>query len=222
MSFPGFARRLFQNEGAGPLLRKEIIPETITKDDILNISQESTQSGIDKYFPQGCRMFFQQKAAPSGWTKVTTYNDCAIRLVNGDLSNRTNGYSFSGCFASGRGTSAVTISMGTYGATLSSGQMGSHSHGAWHKWASGHDASYDFDEGGGHYTSNTDHGTDALNTGRDDGRDSKYNRGSWQDNVIGWSGNNSGSHSHGTWNNAHSHVTDMNVNYVDTILCERA
>jgi len=197
MSFPGFARRLFQNEGAGPLLRKEIIPETITKDDILNISQESTQSGIDKYFPQGCRMFFQQKAAPSGWTKVTTYNDCAIRLVNGDLSNRTNGYSFSGCFASGRGTSAVTISMGTYDATLSVGQLAAHGH-LYH--SPGTMIGY----GGG----------------------SPYNGASWGEygNDYGWGTSNTGSnqgHSHGTWNNAHSHAVDLNVNYVDVILCER-
>ena len=114
MSFPGFARRLFQNEGAGPLLRKEIIPETITKDDILNFSQESTQSVIDKYFPQRCRMFFQQEKAPSGWAKVTTYNDCAIRLVNGSIANRTNGNAFSSCFAAGRGTTSVSISMGRF------------------------------------------------------------------------------------------------------------
>lgn len=197
MSFPGFARRLFQNEGAGPLLRKEIIPETITKDDILNFSQESTQSVIDKYFPQGCRMFFQQEKAPSGWTKVTTYNDCAIRLVSDALSNRTNGYTFSGCFASGRGTNAVQISMGTYDATLSVGQLAAHAH--------------NFND---HFTGNVGLKQD----GDDDG--SHY---SWraQSTTSGYTGSNWG-HSHGTWNNAHSHVTDMNVNYVDTILCERA
>ena len=198
MSFPGFARRLFQNGGAGPLLRKEIIPETITKDDILNISQESAQSGIDKYFPQGCRMFFQQEKAPSGWAKVTTYNDCAIRLVSDALSNRTNGYTFSGCFASGRGTNAVQISMGTYDATLSVGQLAAHGH-SYH----------------------------SPGTMKGYGGGSPYNGESWGEygNDNGWwtstAGSNHG-HAHGTWNNAHSHVTDMNVNYVDTILCERA
>lgn len=204
MSFPGFARRLFQNEGAGPLLRKEIIPETITKDDILNISQESTQSGIDKYFPQGCRMFFQQKAAPSGWTKVTTYNDCAIRLVNGSIANRTNGYTFSGCFASGRGTNAVQISMGTYDATLSVGQLASHNH--------------SFNKNSQNFIVDVDGGRWASTHGTDDPRGFDFADFS---NIIGYTGSNWG-HAHGTWNNAHSHVTDMNVNYVDTILCERA
>lgn len=198
MSFPGFARRLFENGGAGPLLRKEIIPETITKDDILNISQESAQSGIDKYFPQGCRMFFQQEKAPSGWAKVTTYNDCAIRLVSDALSNRTNGYTFSGCFASGRGTNAVQISMGTYDTTLSVGQLAAHGH-------SYHSPGTMIGYGGGR----------------------PYDGVSWGENgnENGWWTSNAGSnwgHAHGTWNNAHSHVTDMNVNYVDTILCERA
>ena len=142
-------------------------------------------------------MFFQQKAAPSGWTKVTTYNDCAIRLVNGDLSNRTNGYSFSGCFASGRGTSAVTISMGTYDATLSVGQLAAHGH-LYH--SPGTMIGY----GGG----------------------SPYNGASWGEygNDYGWGTSNTGSnqgHAHGTWNNAHSHAVDLNVNYVDVILCER-
>lgn len=198
MSFPGFARRLFENGGAGPLLRKEIIPETITKDDILNFSQESTQSVIDKYFPQRCRMFFQQEKAPSGWAKVTTYNDCAIRLVSDALSNRTNGYTFSGCFASGRGTNAVQISMGTYDATLSVGQLAAHGH-------SYHSPGTMKGYGGGR----------------------PYNGEAWGEygNDNGWWTSNTGSnwgHAHGTWNNAHSHVTDMNVNYVDTILCERA
>lgn len=198
MSFPGFARRLFENGGTGPLLRKEIIPETITKDDILNISQESTQSGIDKYFPQGCRMFFQQEKAPSGWAKVTTYNDCAIRLVSDALSNRTNGYTFSGCFASGRGTNAVQISMGTYDTTLSVGQLAAHGH-LYH--------------------------SPGTMIGYGGGR--PYDGVSWGEygNDYGWGTSNTGSnqgHSHGTWNNAHSHVTDMNVNYIDTILCERA
>lgn len=220
MSFPGFARRLFQNEGAGPLLRKEIIPETITKDDILNISQDK----IDRYFSKGCKIFFQQDAAPSGWKKVTTYNDCALRLVNGTPGNRTNGTAFSACFAAGRGTSAVQISMGTYNTTLNSGQIGSHSHGAWHAWAhySYNHGAEDYDEGGGHYSTTYLTGTDALNTGRDGGSGGdKYARGDWSDNVIGWAGNNSGAHSHGTWNNAHSHAVDLNVNYVDVILCER-
>lgn len=170
--------------------------EDVTADIAAAVS--SAQTNFDKYFPQGCRMFFQQKAAPSGWTKVTTYNDCAIRLVNGDLSNRTNGYSFSGCFASGRGTTAVSISMGTYDTTLSEGQLAAHGH-SYH----------------------------SPGTMKGYGGGAPYNGESWGEygNDNGWRTSGAGSnlgHSHDTWNNAHSHVTDMNVNYVDTILCERA
>ena len=143
-------------------------------------------------------MFFQQEKAPSGWAKVTTYNDCAIRLVSDALSNRTNGYTFSGCFASGRGTNAVQISMGTYDATLSVGQLAAHGH-SYH----------------------------SPGTMKGYGGGVPYNGESWGEygNDNGWWTSNTGSnwgHAHGTWNNAHSHVTDMNVNYVDTILCERA
>jgi hypothetical protein len=31
-------------------------------------------------------MLFRQTAAPTGWTKVTTYNDYALRIVSGAAS----------------------------------------------------------------------------------------------------------------------------------------
>ena len=193
MSFPGFARRLFENGGAGPLLRKEILPETITKDDILSISQDN----IDKYFQQGCRMFFQQEAAPTGWKKITDYDNCALRLTSGTPENRATGRTFTDCFTAGRGTSAVQINMGTNNATLSVGQLAAHGH-SYH----------------------------SPGTMKGYGGGTPYNGESWGEygNDNGWWTSNTGSnwgHAHGTWNDAHSHAVDLNVNYVDVILCER-
>ena len=40
--------------------------------------------GIDP-FPSGTSMLFQQTAAPTGWTKQTTHNDKALRIVTGSV-----------------------------------------------------------------------------------------------------------------------------------------
>lgn len=37
-------------------------------------------------FPTGTKMLFQQTAAPTGWTKDTTHNNKALRIVNGTAS----------------------------------------------------------------------------------------------------------------------------------------
>jgi hypothetical protein len=39
------------------------------------------------FFDQGTACLFQQSAAPTGWTKVTTYNDAALRVVSGSASS---------------------------------------------------------------------------------------------------------------------------------------
>lgn len=38
-------------------------------------------------FASGTRMLFQQTAAPTGWTKDTTHNDKALRIVSGSVSS---------------------------------------------------------------------------------------------------------------------------------------
>lgn len=46
-----------------------------------------TAGGIwDQAAPQGTNGLFQQTSATSGWTKVTTYNDRALRVVSGTAS----------------------------------------------------------------------------------------------------------------------------------------
>ena len=37
--------------------------------------------------PRGTQMLFQQTAAPVGWTKQTTHNDKALRVVSGTASS---------------------------------------------------------------------------------------------------------------------------------------
>ena len=90
----------------------------------LTFSDSTTMTTV--VFPTGTAMLFQQTAAPTGWTKVTTYNDYAIRIVNGTAS--TGGSSaFSTCFANQ--TPTINVSGLSAGATtLSTTQMPSHTH----------------------------------------------------------------------------------------------
>ena len=106
-------------------------------------------------FPSGTKMIFQQTSAPTGWTKITTDNNKALRLVNGTVSSGGN-QSFTSAFASrtpagnigasgnstasfsgsvsgntgnsGASTSNVSTGGNVNNHTLSNNQMPSHSH----------------------------------------------------------------------------------------------
>jgi hypothetical protein len=72
-------------------------------------------------FPSGTVMLFAQTAAPTGWTKSTTHNDKALRVVSGSASSGGS-VAFTTAFAS----QAVS---GTVGATtLTSSQIPAHTH----------------------------------------------------------------------------------------------
>ena len=72
-------------------------------------------------FPTGTAMMFAQTAAPTGWTKSTTHNDKALRVVSGSASSGGS-VAFTTAFAS----QAVA---GTVGATtLATSQIPSHTH----------------------------------------------------------------------------------------------
>ena len=59
--------------------------------------------------PQSARMVFYQAAAPTGWTKDTTHNDKALRVVSGTASNGGID-SFSTTFGAGKTTASHTLS----------------------------------------------------------------------------------------------------------------
>lgn len=91
-------------------------------------------------FPAGTAILFQQTAAPTGWTKSTTHNDKALRVVSGAASSGGT-TAFSTVFASrtpagtisnttATGTISNTTSTGTVGATtLTTAQIPAHTHG---------------------------------------------------------------------------------------------
>ena len=84
-------------------------------------------------FPAGTQMLFVQAAAPTGWTKQTTVNDAAIRIVSGTTGGTTGGsVAFSTAFVAGK---AITLSGNVGATTLSTTQMPSHTHAQRYKQA---------------------------------------------------------------------------------------
>lgn len=76
-------------------------------------------------FPAGTKMLFVQTAAPTGWTKDTTYNNYALRVVSG-----TAGTGGSVAFTTAFASQTPTGTVGTSGATtLTEAQMPYHLHG---------------------------------------------------------------------------------------------
>jgi hypothetical protein len=69
-------------------------------------------------FPSGTNVLFQQTSAPTGWTKQSTHNDKAIRVVSGTASSGGT-VAFSTCFSR----------TATDGHTLTTTEMPSHVHG---------------------------------------------------------------------------------------------
>jgi len=87
-------------------------------------------------FPSGTAMLFAQTAAPTGWTKSTTHNNKALRVVSGTASSGGS-VAFTTAFASQAvsGTVSVSASTGPTAApvtvgdtTLSTPQIPSHTH----------------------------------------------------------------------------------------------
>jgi len=76
---------------------------------------------VPSTIPAGTVMLFAQTSAPSGWTKITTYNDRTLRVVSGAAS-AGGSVAFTSAFTS----QAVN---GTVGATaLTEAQLPSHNH----------------------------------------------------------------------------------------------
>ena len=166
-------------------------------------------------FPAGTRMLFQQTAAPTGWTKDTTQNDKALRVVSGAVGSGGT-VAFSTAFAS-RGFSGSTSSetvTGTVGSTtLDISQIPSHTHyvasgGGGTTGALSGTNYVDFNV---NYSTNNNYILNGTSVGADRGLAS-YNGGS-----VG--------HTHTFSGGAHAHSfsgsIDMAVQYVDLIIASK-
>lgn len=77
--------------------------------------------------PSGTLMLFQQTAAPTGWTKQTTHDNKALRVVSGTAGS--GGVSaFTTVFTNQTVSTSISISGTTGATTLSVAQMPSHNH----------------------------------------------------------------------------------------------
>jgi hypothetical protein len=159
-------------------------------------------------FTAGTLMLFQQTTAPTGWTKQTTHDNKALRVVTGTASSGGSN-TFSGVFNTAvvvSGTSnnsTVTISGSTAGHTLSLSEIPSHRH-----------------LEGGHVEFGTG---DSESAGtRNEGNNSGARR--FYTDYQG--GGGSHSHSAGTLagdNHSHTYTSnlELNVQYVDLIIAAK-
>tara|TARA_A100001234_G_scaffold108646_1_gene95488 strand:- start:4726 stop:5316 length:591 start_codon:yes stop_codon:yes gene_type:complete len=157
-------------------------------------------------------MFFFESSAPPGWTKQTSHNNKALRVVNGTGGGTGGSTVFTTVFGSGTHLETPYSTPGsssTGGHTLSSSQIPSHSH------ANGNEVGLD----------SNPQNPDGSYTGGDVAR--RSNSPDWTrtspatGDVSGGSGQ---SHDHpfsasGTVPNSFS--LDVAVQYVDLILCKR-
>jgi hypothetical protein len=81
----------------------------------------SLNAVIQALFPTGTRMMFVQTSAPTGWTKDTSHDNKALRVVSG-----TAGTGGSVAFTTAFASQAVAGTVGS--TTLTTAQMPSHRH----------------------------------------------------------------------------------------------
>lgn len=87
----------------------------------ITFNDGSTQGSAAAGFTAGTLMLFQQTAAPTGWTKQTTHDNKALRVVSGSAASGGS-VAFTTAFAS----QSVSGTVGS--TTLSTTQIPSHTH----------------------------------------------------------------------------------------------
>lgn len=159
-------------------------------------------------FPSGTRMFFQQLAAPTGWTKdySTTFNNSAMRVVSSTggsvLTETVVGTGGTDLFTTLFGTSKSSASY-----TLTITDMPTHNHGG---ATGGQSAS--------HYHSSYSSGPTGVRTDIIQGYAASNNT-----SNTGWASND---HTHPISSQGsgggHAHtLSNMNLKYTDTIIAQK-
>jgi hypothetical protein len=96
---------------------------TLTVSEAVTFSGAVTmQSANNQGFASGTKMLFNQTAAPTGWTKVTSSNDVALRLTSG-----TVGTGGSVAFTTALGAT-IAVSVAVAGHSISEAELPSHTH----------------------------------------------------------------------------------------------
>lgn len=180
--------------GAGSPITLPNSTRSIVIADVSNGARVMASDAVE--FPSGTRMLFQQTTAPTGWTKDTTHNNKALRLVSGSVSSGGT-VAFTSAFTS------KTVA-GTVGNTaLTIAQMPLHGHTARYSTSTGNDEQAE----GGIMLSNKPNQQNVLFTGTPSATFGEQ---------IGGAGNG----------DAHTHTftgtaIDLAVQYVDFIIAEK-
>jgi hypothetical protein len=86
-------------------------------------------TGISAAFPVGTLMLFQQTTAPTGWTKETTHNNKALRVVSGSAGSGGS-TAFTSVFTSRTPSGSVSVSGSNSGGSVTGSVSGSNSGGS--------------------------------------------------------------------------------------------
>ncbi len=197
------------------------------------IDSSNIGSYVPASFPSGTAMLFAQTSAPTGWTKQTTHNDKALRVVSGTAGSGGS-VAFSTAFASKTPsgsvsnttvTGSVSVSGSVSGTTLGSGEIPSHRHYA----ISNANVTVLWPP-----PTNINTGNYVAGSGVNRGYENYVLTASGSDANVGLTSatGGSGSHSHGfsgsgsMSTNAHSHTfagnaIDLTVQYVDVIIATK-
>lgn len=173
--------------------------------------------------PSGTKMLFQQTNAPTGWTKDTTHNNKALRIVSGSVgtggtNSFTNAFNSTKTVSGTTGTSSVTISGSTASHTLTEAQLPNVSGSATFKNRGGGSSAEEIFENTSGAFSDADgpsYGTGWQGEGGDNSRILTFEFGSSQGHSHSIS-LTSGSHSH-----SFSDTFNLNVQYVDFIIATK-
>ena len=97
--------------------------------DGINFSDGTALNSKYGIIPKNSVSIFYQASAPTGWTKLTTHNDKALRVVSGTGGGSGGGLAFSSVFTSNIPISGSVTASGTVGdTTLLLQQLPSHAH----------------------------------------------------------------------------------------------
>lgn len=158
-------------------------------------------------FPSGTKMLFVQSSAPTGWTKLTSNDDAALRVVSGSVT--TGGSSgFTTAFSASR---TLTGSVGNTAITIA--QMPSHTHTA---TETAHTHTFPGDDqlsGWATIVSDINYSSDStLQVGGH-----IYKTGSANSNITVASAGSDAEHNHSLSLDS----LNLNVKYVDAIICQK-
>lgn len=95
---------------------------TASPSSALEIAAPGVFTGAWAYLPSGTTMLFVQTAAPTGWTKSTTHNNKALRVVSGAVGSGGS-VAFTTVFSAAR-----VLSGSTDGHTLTIAEIPAHTH----------------------------------------------------------------------------------------------